>query len=129
MRVVKPIEGVDRTPSHLSNIPSWTWLSCPCAIEYNFWKSRRGEDEGHLDIYDHVKLIDWVVVWTSEPLTSTVKSTRLILNGPVREIVLSVAPRGKDHNPPYLDAANEKPEFGKRPFPWKYAVSSTMDSE
>jgi hypothetical protein len=35
--------------------------------------------------------------------------------------MLSVAPKGKGHNPPYLDADNEKPDFRKHPFPWRYA--------
>jgi hypothetical protein len=54
-------------------------------------------------------------------MTSNIKSTRLVLEGPVRDIVLSVAPEGKDHNPPYLVADNEKLDFDKRPFPWRYS--------
>lgn len=121
MRVTKWVEGVDRTPNLLPGIPSWTWLSCPYEIAFDFWGARRDESEVHQTVQDHVKLIEWAMVWTSEPLASDVKSTRLVLKGPVREIVLSVAPGGKDHNPTYFDGDNEEPDFGKHPFPWRYA--------
>jgi hypothetical protein len=127
MRVTKLAEKIDDpTTHHLSNIPSWTWLSCPYGISYDFWNSFSNEDEPYQNIHDHVNLVEWAVVWTSEPLVSEVKSSRLVLEGPIQEIILSVAPRGKDHNPTYLDVDNEKPDFGKRPFPWR--CSGQFDS-
>lgn len=66
------------------------------------------------------------MVWTSEPLVSEVKSSRLVIEGPVQEFMLSVAPRGKDNNPTYLDVDNEKPDFGKGHFPWR--CSGQFDS-
>ena len=120
VRINKLVEGADPTPHHLSNIPSWTWLSCPHEICFDLWRSRDG-DEPHLDIHDHLKLVEWEVVWTSEPLTSEVKSTRLIVEGPVQEIVLSISPSGKAFNPPYLNVGDEEPDFGKGPFPWRCA--------
>jgi hypothetical protein len=54
-------------------------------------------------------------------LTSEVKSTRLIVEGPVQEIVLSISPKGKALNPPYLNVGDEEPDFEKGPFPWRCA--------
>jgi hypothetical protein len=59
------------------------------------------------------------VAWASEPLVSEVKSSRLVLGGPIQEITLSVSPKGKDFNPTYLDVDNEELDFGKGPFPWR----------
>jgi hypothetical protein len=50
-------------------------------------------DEPYQNIHDQVNLVRWAVVWTSEPLVSEVKSSRLVLEGPTQEIVLKVAPR------------------------------------
>jgi hypothetical protein len=105
---------------HLLNTPSWSWLSCPAEISFDFWQSHE-EDEAHVNIYDHVTLVDWDVNWTAEPLTSDIKFTRLVIDGPVREIVLGVAPEAVDYNPPYFDVGTEKPDFEKRPIPWRCA--------
>ena len=120
MRIDKVSDEADPTPNHLSNIPSWTWLSCPYDISFDFWNAREDEEK-RSDTHDHLNLVDWAVDWTAKPFVSDVKSTRLLVNGPVREIVLSIAPKGKDFNPPYLDADNEKPDFDFKRFPWRYA--------
>lgn len=46
---------------------------------------------------------------------------RLVINRPVREIVLGVAPEAVDYNPPYFNVGNEKPDFEKHPIPWRCA--------
>ncbi|PQE10982.1 heterokaryon incompatibility protein [Rutstroemia sp. NJR-2017a BVV2] len=119
MRVTKLAEEVEPTPIEQIEFPSWTWLSCAYEIAYDFWKPSRGNDELNQDVHDHVNLVEWNVVWTSEPLISRIESSRLVLEGPVQEHMLSVAPQGKDHNPTYLDVDNEKPDFENRPFPWR----------
>lgn len=119
MRVTKLDEGVGTTPYQAFNFPSWTWLSCPYTISYDFWKHSSLEDDFSQDIHDHVKLVAWDVVWTSQPLLSVVKSSQLVVEGPSQEHVLSVAPKGKVRNPTYLDVDDEKPDFGCRPFPWR----------
>ncbi|TVY36082.1 hypothetical protein LSUB1_G008233 [Lachnellula subtilissima] len=122
MRIDKLVEGVDPTSNYLSNIPSWTWLSCPHEVWFDFPNYRTGSNEDRLhEIRDHIKLVEWAVDWTSEPLISDVKFTRLILDGPTAEFVLSVSSKGKDHNPPYFDVGDEKPDFQKGPFPWRCA--------
>jgi Heterokaryon incompatibility protein (HET) len=121
MRVERLVEGVDPAPRCLPNIPSWTWLCCPHEVSYDVWKSGRDEDELGMDIHDHLNLIEWEVVWASEPLMSDVKSTRLVVDAPVQEFVLSITPEGKKYNPPYLNIGNEKLDFGKSLLPWRCA--------
>ena len=119
-------EKSDQTPQHLSNIPSWTWLSCPYGISYDFWNSFNGEASPDRNVYDHVKVVEWAVVWSENPLVSEVKTSRLVLDGPIQEIVLSVSPKGLVNNPTYLDVNDEKLDFGKSNFPWR--CSGQFDS-
>jgi len=120
MRVDALVEGAEPTPNYLSNIPSWTWLSCPHGILFDFPMDITKSDEEKLyDIQDHIKLVEWAVDWTSEPLTSDVKSTRLILDGPIGEFVLSISDKGKAYRPPYVDVGDEKLDFERGPFPWR----------
>lgn len=121
MRIKTLTEMVDPTPQ-LSNIPSWTWLSCPYEVCFDFWDFYNTDKEDlckEIQIHDHVTLIEWAVAWISEPLVSDVKSSRIVLEGPIQENILSVAPKGKVNNPTYLDVNNEKPDFRKSPFPWR----------
>jgi hypothetical protein len=119
MRVTKLAEEVDPAPNEKFNFPSWTWLSCAYGISYDFWRPSAGGDASDQKLHDYVNLIEWNVVWTSEPLLSEIKSSRLVLEGPVQEHMLSVAPQGKDHNPTYLEVDNEKLDFEDRPFSWR----------
>ena len=36
--------------NHLTNIPSWSWLSCPKNIAYDYWGSWAIEDDVDIDI-------------------------------------------------------------------------------
>jgi hypothetical protein len=121
MRIGKLAGGANLSPHHLSNVPSWTWLSCPYEISFDFWKYHVVDDGIDPSFHDHVHLIESEVVWTRGPFTSDVKSTRLVLEGPVREVMLNISPRAIVNNPPYLDVDNEKPDFGKGYFPWRCA--------
>ena len=130
MRSQKAVQGegtVDPTACFSpSQIPSWTWLSCPQAILYDFWRdgssSGDGEDDlGPTMIKHHLQLIDWEVVWNSQPLVSPLKSTRLIVNALIRQIALSVTPESGRHNPPYLNVGEEKVDPAKGLFPWRCA--------
>ena len=76
MRVEKLIDGVEPSPNYISNVPSWTWLSCPHEVWLDF-PMDRAKDKLY-GIQDHIKLVEWAVDWTSEPLTSGIKPTRLI---------------------------------------------------
>jgi len=105
----------------LTNIPSWSCLSCPVEISYDFWRSREDEDEKHLDIHDHITVLECDVTWTSEPLTSDIKYTKLVLNGPILDISLSIAPEAQDFKPPYFNIGSEKLDSEKHPSPWRCA--------
>jgi hypothetical protein len=118
----------EATTTHLPNIPSWSWLSCPKSISFDYWSSWGDEDDPDIDIQDHAVLVEWDVTWSDLPLTSDVKSTRLVIDGPIREILLSVAPEAEDFNPPYFNVENEKPDFDKHPIPWRCAGQFDAES-
>ena len=103
------------------NIPSWSWLSCPVGINFDCWAPRGDEDEGLVDVHDHATILDVDVTWTSNSLTSDVKDSRLMIEGPAKEIVLSIAPLGGSFNPPYLDVEDEELDFETHPIPWRCA--------
>lgn len=108
----------------LPNIPSWSWLSCPGGISFDHWQTE--ESEARIDTYDHVTLVDWDMTWTREPLTSGVESTRLVIEGPMKEITLSVAPTVMDFDPIYFNVGAEEPDFKKSGIPWR--CSGQFDS-
>jgi hypothetical protein len=96
-------------------MPSWSWLSCPTIIKFDKWHSSKRDEF----TYDHVTLVDWDVTWGGEPLTSDIKSTRLVIDGPVCEIPLAVAPEAANFNPPYFNVGTETPNLDKHPIPWR----------
>lgn len=114
--------------NHLTNIPSWSWLSCPKNIAYDYWGSWAIEDDVDIDIQVQVVLVEWDVTWSYLPLMSEIKSTRLVIDGPIREILLSVAPEAEAFNPPYFDVENEKPDFDKGPIAWRCAGQFDAES-
>ncbi|TVY21320.1 hypothetical protein LARI1_G003076, partial [Lachnellula arida] len=89
-------DGVPPIPNVIRNAPSWTWLSCPYEISFHHRLRRYGND---CEIQYHISLLEWAVNWDSEPLTSGINSTRLLLNGPVTECVLGISDEGKSFNP------------------------------
>jgi Heterokaryon incompatibility protein (HET) len=107
--------------NELSNIPSWSWLSCPARLNFDFGDRPSADEDGTLDVKDHTTLVEWDVTWSSEPLVSNVKSARLVITGPVRETVLNIAPENKNYNPPYFNVENEKTDFRQNPRPWRCA--------
>ncbi|TVY37357.1 hypothetical protein LOCC1_G006339 [Lachnellula occidentalis] len=74
------------TPNPIRNAPSWTWLSCPYDISFDCIYSK--SDDKDCEIQRHIKVLELAVKWDSEPLTSGIKSTRLLLDGPVTQFVL-----------------------------------------
>jgi hypothetical protein len=121
MRIGKLADGADLPPHHLSNIPSWTWLSRPYEISPDFWNDHVVNDGVDPSLHDYVHLIESEVIWTGGPFISDIKSSRLVLEGPVREVALNISPRAIANSPPYLDVDNEEPDFGKGYFPWRCA--------
>ncbi|KAK6221436.1 hypothetical protein LQW54_001538 [Pestalotiopsis sp. IQ-011] len=71
----------------------------------------------------HTKLLDWNVSWSGTPLVSKITTAQFHLEGPMQEIVLSVAPEALDFNPPYLNVGDEVANFAERPIPWRCAGS------
>jgi hypothetical protein len=70
---------------------------------------------------DDAALIDWDVTWTSDPLVLSVKSTRLVINGLVHELRLSVVLAGSDSDPLYLKFEDREADIANQPIPWRCA--------
>ncbi|ETS86958.1 hypothetical protein PFICI_00786 [Pestalotiopsis fici W106-1] len=98
----------------IPGIPSWSWLTRHDDVSYDHWTSR---DKNAVHEY-HVKLLDWNVLWTGTPFVSGIKAAQVQVRGPVQDIVLSVAPEGRDFNPPKMNVGDEVPDFEKGPIPW-----------
>lgn len=98
-------------------IPSWSWLTRYQYVSYNPWAVAI---EGGVQKY-HTKLLDWHVSWSGTPLVSNITSAQLHIEGPIQEIVLSVAPEALDFNPPYLNVGDEVANFAESPIPWRCA--------
>jgi hypothetical protein len=58
---------------------------------------------------------------SSEPLLLTIRSTKLVINELVRELLLNVVLEAIAHNPPYFNVENENVDFAKRIILWMYA--------
>ncbi|KIL86910.1 hypothetical protein FAVG1_09463 [Fusarium avenaceum] len=71
-------------------IPSWTWLSCNASIIFDHMQRSLPKDGK--TIQDHVVLLRCHITWTGLPNVSNVKSSDLVIRGPITEICLRVAP-------------------------------------
>ncbi|KAH7395576.1 heterokaryon incompatibility protein-domain-containing protein [Cadophora sp. MPI-SDFR-AT-0126] len=110
-----------KTGCELPNMPSWSWLSCLTMIEFDFWGL--SDDESHKEkfqiVTDHSTLVDWDIQWSSEPLVSDIKSTRVVVEGPVIELTFSTSPESLSFTPPYLSVNDEELDFEKSKIPWR----------
>jgi hypothetical protein len=98
-------------------IPSWTWLSCPGAISFDWAHEIR--DGQVREITDHVNLIKFEISWEERPFLSQIESTQLVLEGPVQELFIDVPPEGKDFIPPYCNINHEVADILECKIPWK----------
>lgn len=101
----------------LLNIPSWSWLSRCEHVSYRHWESY--EEATAIEMFDRATVKAWDIKWTGLPYTSEVKSTRLVLEGPTKEIKLSIPPETTNYNPLYLNVEDESPNFEGNPTPWR----------
>ncbi|KAI0400507.1 heterokaryon incompatibility protein-domain-containing protein [Xylaria palmicola] len=105
----------------IPNLPSWSWLSCPAEVGFDFWQlTIRSRGARREIIQDHTSLVDWAIDWNGIPFMSGVKNTRLTLQGPTQEIMLEEAPGAQGFSPAFLrveDDENVDPAQG--PFPWR----------
>jgi len=103
-----PPDEFEPIPNPIRNAPSWTWLSFPHQISFKYLDR---DNDG--EIQHHIELLDWAVNWDSEPLTSGINSTRLILNGPVRQCVLSDISKRTVFDTPFFDLGGEEDQAPK----------------
>ncbi|KAI2636947.1 heterokaryon incompatibility protein-domain-containing protein [Hypomontagnella submonticulosa] len=112
MRVGRPIKD---TSLVLPNVPSWSWLSRCKDVSYNHWMQ---DEEQQTGVVYHATMKDCRVTWTGPPYTSEIESTRLLLEGTIKKIKLSVPPEAADSNPLYLDVEDEVCNFTQSLWPW-----------
>ncbi|KAH9213697.1 heterokaryon incompatibility protein-domain-containing protein [Leptodontidium sp. 2 PMI_412] len=107
--------------THVSNIPSWSWLACPAILKFDNWglSEDKSEKEKLQITTDHSSLVDWSIKWSSEPLVSDVKSSRVIIEGPVLALTFNTSPESLKFSPPYLNVNDEKLDFEKQGVPWR----------
>ena len=98
------------TNPEIENLPSWSWLSCPAEVLFDFWQlatpgSAGTEGRGEV-VRDHTSVVDLAVQWSGQRFTSSVQDTRLTLQGPTRDVILQEVvpeePAAKRRNPPLL---------------------------
>lgn len=114
-------DRAERSPDELSdhNLPSWSPFACDQAISFEPWYHDDGRNrlrESCVDVIDHE------VLWEGTPYLSKVKSSFLVMEGPLREIHLSEATEVPGCNPPYFKVDEEKVDAGNKPLPWRCAV-------
>jgi hypothetical protein len=73
-----------------AGIPSWTWLSCNASILFDHMQ--RSLEKDNSTIEDHIVLRKCDITWNGLPNVSNVKSSELVIQGPVASICLRVAP-------------------------------------
>ncbi|KAH6721524.1 heterokaryon incompatibility protein-domain-containing protein [Leptodontidium sp. MPI-SDFR-AT-0119] len=107
--------------THVSNIPSWSWLACPAILKFDNWglSEDKSEKEKLQITTDHSSLVDWSIKWSSEPLVSDVKSSRVIIEGPVLALTFNTSPESLKFSPPYFNVNDEKLDFEKQGVPWR----------
>lgn len=88
---------VSAEPSRIlraTNLPSWSWLSCPTEVDFDIWQMTRRtnqEEDPFVTVEDHCNLIDHFAEWSGPPYTSKIKEARLVLEGPTLEVYVRVA--------------------------------------
>ena len=110
--------------SRLRNMPSWSWLSCPTAINFDYWGAWdvRKRKEGLRAVTDHASLVEWDIQWAGDPLVSDLTSSKVVIEGPVVELTFNTSPEGFGYRPPYLNINDEIPDFDKKKIPWRCAA-------
>ncbi|KAG4439220.1 hypothetical protein IFR05_005311 [Cadophora sp. M221] len=110
--------------TEVSNMPSWSWLACPAILKFDNWglSDDESEKEELQVITDHSSLVDWNIGWSSEPLVSDVKSSRVVIEGPTLALTFDTSPESLKFIPPYLNVNDEKLDFETQGVPWRCAA-------
>lgn len=87
---------------HIGSLPSWSWLSCPAEIMFDFWQISSSTSQRYIVNEDHSALIDFQLEWSGPQLTSMISSALLVLEGPAVEASIQPLQNGRPANPPRL---------------------------
>jgi hypothetical protein len=104
--------------------PSWTWLSSPGGVIFEpAAAGAPSELRPTLStVNDHVRIVDWQVSWQGHPFASKLKSTRLIVEGPVQELFIEIPAEAKHLKPPYCIINHKAPRGPEHPIPRRSTV-------
>jgi hypothetical protein len=121
---IERLHNIQAFPNTEWNLPSWTWLSCPGYVIFQTTTANELLDlkEVPMNVNNHVKIVDWHVSWHGHPFTSKLKSTRLIVNGPLQELFIEIPDEAKDFKPPYCIINQNVPRNTEHPIPWRSTV-------
>jgi hypothetical protein len=100
-------------------LPSWSPFACRQTIQFNFWN-----DHGSKRKTAHytTEVLDCAIEWSGTPFISDLRSSKLVLRGPTREIYLAEATEIKGCNPPYFNINSEVVNSKELLLPWRCAV-------
>lgn len=112
----------------LPEIPSWSWISRCSHVSFNSWcrwipKQRIQHTE------DHLKILHVSVAWKGQHMVSEVEDTKLVIEGPVKQLRLRVDLRNPVANPAYINVNNEDLDFSKNPVPWRCSGQFDLEHE
>lgn len=100
-------------------LPSWSPFACRQTVQFNWWNDRRSERKSA----DYTtEVLDCAVEWSGTPFVSDLRSSKLVLRGPVKEIYLAEATEIKGCNPPYFNINSEVVDCKEVHLPWRCAV-------
>jgi hypothetical protein len=80
--------------SNLPGIPTWSWLCCASSIDFGFGPATNGSNA--MSAY-HTILEDFCIEWESEPLTSLITSSKLVVKGPTSHLAFKLHGPESDH--------------------------------
>ena len=120
----------DQTSSETDwNFPSWTWLFCPAPVIFEPAAMNAPSEPETIPktVINHVKIVDWHVSWQGHPFTSQLKSTRLVVKGPVQELFIEIPAEAKHLNPPYCIINHTLSKASDEPIPWSSTIQFDRD--
>lgn len=97
-----------------NNIPSWSWISCPASVCYEFFRPGREPQ-----VTSHVEVVDCDFSWMAQPLVSSIRSGELTIRCPTRYIHASLAPEAVSETSRYYNIEGDIKDTTENPLPWK----------
>lgn len=101
------------------SLPSWSPFACRQSIEFHRWNYYGPERS---PVQYTISIIECTIEWSGIPFLSKLRSSKLVIRGPTREIYLAEATNIKDCSPPYFNINNEATDTQQLSLPWRCSV-------